>query len=86
MKKQKYIVFGSPAIEEAEIKEVVKTLHSGWLGTGPKVAKFENCRLQDFAWFFHGTCRKDRKSNLYAKRDIYKKKFDRESFGGTLFQ
>ena len=41
MKKQKYIVFGSPAIEEAEIKEVVKTLHSGWLGTGPKVAKFE---------------------------------------------
>jgi len=42
MKKQEYIVFGSPAIEEAEIKEVVKTLRSGWLGTGPKVAKFEN--------------------------------------------
>ncbi|MDO8443232.1 MAG: DegT/DnrJ/EryC1/StrS family aminotransferase [bacterium] len=41
MKKEKYIVFGSPAIEDPEIKEVVKTLRSGWLGTGPKVAKFE---------------------------------------------
>ena len=39
--KQKYIVFGSPMIEEPEIKEVVKTLRSGWLGTGPKVTKFE---------------------------------------------
>ncbi|MFA5889104.1 MAG: DegT/DnrJ/EryC1/StrS family aminotransferase [Candidatus Paceibacterota bacterium] len=38
---QKYIVFGSPMIEEPEIKEVVKTLRSGWLGTGPKVTKFE---------------------------------------------
>ena len=39
--KKDYIVFGSPAIEEAEIEEVVKTLRSGWLGTGPKVAQFE---------------------------------------------
>jgi len=39
---QKYIVFGSPKIEEAEIREVVKTLRSGWLGTGPKVTQFEN--------------------------------------------
>ncbi len=36
-----YIVFGAPAIEEPEIEEVVKTLRSGWLGTGPKVAQFE---------------------------------------------
>ena len=41
-KKEYYIVFGSPAIEEAEIEEMVKTLRSGWLGTGPKVAQFEN--------------------------------------------
>ena len=41
-KKEDYIVFGSPAIEEAEIEEMVKTLRSGWLGTGPKVAQFEN--------------------------------------------
>ncbi|MDA8090986.1 MAG: DegT/DnrJ/EryC1/StrS family aminotransferase [Nitrospiraceae bacterium] len=36
-----FLVFGSPAIEEAEIEEVIGTMKSGWLGTGPKVAKFE---------------------------------------------
>ncbi len=36
-----FLVFGAPAIEEAEIAEVVATLKSGWLGTGPKVARFE---------------------------------------------
>lgn len=40
-----FLIFGSPAIEEAEIEEVVDSLRSGWLGTGPKVARFEN----DFA-------------------------------------
>jgi len=39
---KKYIVFGSPRIENDEIKEVVATLKSGWIGTGPKVTKFEN--------------------------------------------
>ena len=36
-----FLVFGSPAIEEAEIKEVDDTIRSGWLGTGPKTCKFE---------------------------------------------
>ena len=40
--KDRFLVFGSPAIEDAEIEEVVRTLRSGWLGTGPKVAQFEN--------------------------------------------
>ncbi len=35
------LVFGSPSIGEAEIEEVVASLRSGWLGTGPKVARFE---------------------------------------------
>jgi len=35
------IVFGSPAIGEEEIEEVVDTLRSGWLGTGPKTKRFE---------------------------------------------
>ena len=39
--KDKFLVFGAPAIEDAEIAEVVATLKSGWLGTGPKVARFE---------------------------------------------
>ena len=41
-KRKSYLVFGSPLIEEPEIQEVVDTLRSGWLGTGPKVAKFED--------------------------------------------
>lgn len=40
-----FIVFGAPDIREQEINEVVHCLRSGWLGTGPKVAKFE----QNFA-------------------------------------
>jgi dTDP-4-amino-4,6-dideoxygalactose transaminase len=41
----RFLVFGAPAIGEEEIREVVDSLESGWLGTGPKVARFE----QDFA-------------------------------------
>jgi dTDP-4-amino-4,6-dideoxygalactose transaminase len=37
-----FLVFGAPAIEEEEIAEVVASLRSGWLGTGPKVARFED--------------------------------------------
>jgi dTDP-4-amino-4,6-dideoxygalactose transaminase len=39
-----FLIFGSPAIEQPEIDEVVASLRSGWLGTGPKVARFQ----QDF--------------------------------------
>jgi len=39
--KNKFLVFGSPVIEETEIEEVVASMRSGWLGTGPKVARFE---------------------------------------------
>ncbi len=36
-----FLSFGAPLIEEAEIDEVVATLRSGWLGTGPKTHQFE---------------------------------------------
>ena len=36
-----FLVFGSPKIEQPEIDEVVASMKSGWLGTGPKVHKFE---------------------------------------------
>jgi len=36
-----FLIFGSPSIEQSEIEEVVASLKSGWLGTGPKVHKFE---------------------------------------------
>lgn len=42
-----FLVFGAPLIEQAEIDEVVDSLVSGWLGTGPKVARFE----RDFAHY-----------------------------------
>ena len=43
--RKEFLVFGQPIIEQEEIDEVVDSLKSAWLGTGPKVAKFE----QDFA-------------------------------------
>jgi len=40
--KDRFLVFGSPRIGDAEIQEIVATMKSGWLGTGPKVARFES--------------------------------------------
>ena len=37
----RFLVFGAPAIGDAEVAEVVASMRSGWLGTGPKVARFE---------------------------------------------
>jgi dTDP-4-amino-4,6-dideoxygalactose transaminase len=36
-----FLIFGSPLIGEEEIAEVVESLRSGWVGTGPKVQRFE---------------------------------------------
>jgi dTDP-4-amino-4,6-dideoxygalactose transaminase len=43
--KDRFLIFGSPRIEQDEIDEVVASMETGWLGTGPKVARFE----KDFA-------------------------------------
>lgn len=40
-----FLVFGSPLIEEEEIAEVVDSMRSGWLGTGPKVQRFEQAMV-----------------------------------------
>ena len=39
--RENFLVFGRPVIGEAEIAEVVDSLRSGWIGTGPKVHRFE---------------------------------------------
>jgi dTDP-4-amino-4,6-dideoxygalactose transaminase len=39
--RERYLVFGAPSIGPEEIAEVVATLRSGWIGTGPRVARFE---------------------------------------------
>src|SRR5258705_8923560 len=36
-----FLPFGAPCLGEEEIAEVVATLRSGWIGTGPKVQQFE---------------------------------------------
>lgn len=46
-KRNKFLIFGSPLLEQPEIEEVVKTLESGWIGTGPRVHKFEEM-FRDF--------------------------------------
>jgi dTDP-4-amino-4,6-dideoxygalactose transaminase len=55
----RFLVFGRPAIEQPEIDEVVATLRSGWLGTGPRVARFEQA-FRDYVGAEHavavGSC------------------------------
>jgi dTDP-4-amino-4,6-dideoxygalactose transaminase len=40
-KKINYLTFGQPDLREEEINEVIDTLRSKWIGTGPKTRKFE---------------------------------------------
>jgi dTDP-4-amino-4,6-dideoxygalactose transaminase len=40
--RDKQLLFGAPALDEDEINEMVDTLRSGWIGTGPKCVAFEN--------------------------------------------
>jgi len=39
--RDRFLVFGAPDIREPEIREVVETLRSGWLSTGPRCQRFE---------------------------------------------
>jgi len=39
--RDRFLVFGAPQIHDAEIDEVVATMRSGWLGTGPRVMRLE---------------------------------------------
>lgn len=39
--REDFLVFGRPLIGQEEIDEVVDSLQSGWIGTGPKVGRFE---------------------------------------------
>ena len=43
--RNEFLVFGQPLIEEEEKEEVLDSMAKAWLGTGPKVARFE----RDFA-------------------------------------
>lgn len=45
--RESFLVFGAPLIDRAAIDEVVDSLESGWIGTGPKVSRFET-QLRDY--------------------------------------
>jgi dTDP-4-amino-4,6-dideoxygalactose transaminase len=38
---EKYLVFGSPYLNEDEYHEIIEVLKSKWIGTGPRVHRFE---------------------------------------------
>lgn len=40
--RKEYLVFGAPCIESSDIQAITDTLQSGWIGTGPKVAQFQD--------------------------------------------
>lgn len=42
MIRKTFLPFSRPSLDEEEINEVVRTLRSGWITTGPKTIEFEN--------------------------------------------
>ncbi|MBF9031007.1 UDP-4-amino-4,6-dideoxy-N-acetyl-beta-L-altrosamine transaminase [Rhodobacterales bacterium HKCCE3408] len=42
-----FVVFGAPVLEQEEIDAVVETMRSGWIGSGPRSAAFEDA-FSDF--------------------------------------
>ena len=53
--RERFLTFGSPLIGEQEIAEVVDSLRSGWVGTGPKVQRFE-AMLSEYVGVPHCRC------------------------------
>lgn len=40
-RRDNFLVFGAPALHQDEYDEVLSTMRSGWLGTGPRTARFQ---------------------------------------------
>ena len=41
LRRESFLPFSRPVIGQEEINELIDSIHSGWLTTGPKTAKFE---------------------------------------------
>jgi dTDP-4-amino-4,6-dideoxygalactose transaminase len=52
---QEFLVFGKPLIGEAEVAELVDAVVSSWLGTGPRVRRFEEA-LEAYVGIPHVRC------------------------------
>jgi dTDP-4-amino-4,6-dideoxygalactose transaminase len=53
--REEFLTFGAPVIEEEAIADVVDCLRSGWIGTGPRVERFERA-LEDYIGVAHVRC------------------------------
>jgi dTDP-4-amino-4,6-dideoxygalactose transaminase len=53
--REDFLVFGRPMVEAEEILEVVDSMRSGWIGTGPKVHRFERM-LEEYIGVPHVRC------------------------------
>jgi dTDP-4-amino-4,6-dideoxygalactose transaminase len=53
--RDEFLIFGRPVIGQEEIDEVVDSLRSRWIGTGPKVQRFERM-LEQFVDVPHVRC------------------------------
>ena len=53
--RDEFLVFGKPDIGPEEIAEVVDSLQRGWIGTGPKVRRFEQM-LEEYLGAPHVRC------------------------------
>ena len=67
--RDQFLVFGQPLIGDAEIQEVVDTLKSGWLGTGPKVHKFEE-DFKDYIGCRHAVALNSCTAGLYLALEV----------------
>ena len=48
--RETFLGFSPPAVGEEEIAEVAETLRSGWITTGPRVARFDRGEINDRTW------------------------------------
>jgi dTDP-4-amino-4,6-dideoxygalactose transaminase len=53
--RDEFLVFGKPLIGQAEIDEITDTLRNAWVGTGPKVRRFEQ-QLEEYVGTPHVRC------------------------------
>ena len=53
--REQFLVFGRPSLGKGEIDEVVDSMESGWIGTGPKVKQFE-AMLSDYVGVANVRC------------------------------
>lgn len=67
--RKKFLVFGKPKITQSEILEVIDTINSGWLGTGPKTKQFEE-RFRQFIGSRHAVALNSCTAGLHLALDV----------------